>query len=364
MPNKIFNIVKSFACVFFIVIKLNSQNLISNSSFAEIIDSSANSIPYKINLFGKSNVKDWYMLNVKSNREIPIYYTARDVEYYNSTRNYTYSEHMLYKNNGFIKLNVNAFTKSSIIQQKFINPIDSGTYCFTFKYKVTRSYGQHISFAFTKTNLSEYISKGKKVPNNQINFNFIDSTSVQDENVEWQYVSKILYLKGDEEYLTIGDLNPIPYKFSEYFIDDISLTKLKNNELCIQKNESPIFTNYKRSFEINKMIFNDSLTVFTPLNTRTPFFITPQAKQYLNQIIAFLQKNQDLKICIYEVSLYSYQHIVPQSANHYWTYMRFYGISRDRILTKRLPCQLYKKYDDECDINKEYERIGIEFIRN
>jgi hypothetical protein len=92
----------------FKVLNVNAQNLISNPSFAEILDSSVNSIPYKINLFGKSNVKDWYMLNVKSNREIPIYYTARDVEYYNSTRNYTYSEHMLYKNNGFIKLNVNA----------------------------------------------------------------------------------------------------------------------------------------------------------------------------------------------------------------------------------------------------------------
>lgn len=366
-------------CLFlFFILKLNSQNLISNSSFSNVKEKKNKDVQYQLLPGELSDIKHWYLpefINYRKHHLVSqftslygstYYFTSRDKDLFIKNRQYTNSDQLFENNMGHIFLHVNYLYPKAVIQQKLNNKIDKGRYCFKFKYKFVKGTSKghaSLEFCLSSTDLKEFYTDKLKVPKNIINIDFRDTLTDGDKNTPWQQKSYVLDLKGNESYLTIGGLsNPKNFSNSDYYIDDIELYRLSDSILCdanvINKNLRLL---YPKEFLLDEIVSNDTLIMFKPLNGFVPGIISPDAKEYLMNIIAFMQRHPDIKIKFIEYVMDVNPTLKPFNCDEFIRYLIFFDIARSRISTELKLC-----YDPEgvyCGKFSEFAKIGFMFYR-
>jgi len=375
MRNNIFYTFIFISCL----LRLNSQDLISNSSFSDVYIRKDSTTIHQL-LPGKlSDVKDWYLptfINYKKHHLVSqftslysftYYYTSRDKEFFIKNKYYTNSDQLFENNLGFISLDIQYNYPKTVVQQKLIYPINKGRYCFKFKYKFikfrsSRAGSVKLEFAFTQTNLKEYYKDKFVVPEDLINISFKDTLNDCDKNSPWLQKCYEIELNGNEKYLTIGGLsNPRKLFWGNYYIDDIELYSLSDSSKCnceiINKDLRSL---YIKDFPINKIITNDTLIMLIPKNGFTPGIISPDAKEYLRNVIAYLQRNPDVKIQFIEYKDRIIPEFKPSNYYEFERYLKFYGISKDRIFAENALCNDSSRY---CWSKTELMQIGIKFFK-
>lgn len=359
-----------------------SQNLISNPSFSDVYSIKDTLKEHRL-LPGKlSDVKDWYLptyINYKKHLLVSqfsslygstYYMSSRDKNIFIKNRYFTNSEQLFENNLGFIELVIDYFYPKTTVQQRLTKPITKGKYCFKFKYKYeyAKSLNKNIpiEFCFSDTDLKEYYQQKLTVPPNIINVSFIDAVTQTDENTPWQQKCYVIYLKGNEHYLTLGGLsNPHKPSTAVYWLDDIELTRLTDTTTCvcdtINKNLAQF---YHDEFPINEEISNDTLVMFLPHNGFVPNLITPDEKIYLYKIISFMQRHPKVKIKYLEYTeradlVLNQSFFPPMFYQTHQFFLTFYGINKNRISGGYALCGDPKSI--YCGTYKDYVKIGFKF---
>lgn len=370
LTKSVFCFIVNIACVYFTI----GQNLISNYSFSEVYTKRDSLRPYVISYKMKSNIKDWYLpqyINYKTDPNsfnglysMTTYFTCRDKELMIRNKRYTNAEQLFEGNFGFIRILIDKWNPIAVIQQELPKAISKGRYCFRFKYKFlkyqseTKVKNNALEFCFSDNDLRKFYSKKLNVPKELVQVVFKDTIYSGDENSPWIQACFQLELKGNEKYLTIGSLinSEGLNSWGEYFIDEIELLFLGANDVCkCEKFNIKVEGNYSTNFKINSLVLNDSLIIFTPKNSPFPRLITPQAKSYLLQLVAFLQNNPKSKIKFIEYEQFKslrepvYYHLFER-------FLIFYGIDQSRISVKKEPCE--NKELKYCGLLSEFIRIG------
>lgn len=361
---------------------LISQNLISNPSFTIIKEKTNKSLPYQILKEKQSEVKDWYIPNYINNNSKNYgnkyhvhYFSSRDTELIPKNRAFTKrwdtnTEQFFENNLGFLTLQIIDFNftkETTVVQQKLRNIIEKGYYCFKFRYKTISLYNKKktatINFSFSNTDLKEYYSKQDfKIPAELIQVSFLDTVKSyqKDDNTPWHQSCHKIYLNGNEQYLSFGGL----VKKSElnwndrFYIDDVELYYDTAKCEC-EKINKDLSLIYNKTFEIDKIYETDSLVTFKSVNINSGNgLMSPHAKYYLNNIIAFMQKNPTVKIKFIEHSLFN-PTSPPYYCNTYLYYLKFYGITKDRIISESINCIDSTGYF--CKPSSDYVKIDFKF---
>lgn len=356
--------------------KLNSQNLISNSSFSEVNIRKNNNIQYQL-LPGKlSDIKGWYLptyINYKKHHLVSqftslygytYYFTSRDKDIFLNEKHYSNSEQLFENNLGFIYLHINYLRPKATIQQQLNKTIKKGQYCFKFKYKFVKVVSKgdvKLEFCFSPTDLKEYYKDKLKVPINMINILFRDTLTDGDKNTPWQQKSFILNLNGNEKYLTFGGLsNPNNFNTADYYIDDIELYPLSDTVSCnCEKVNKDLTTFYNKEFALNEVISSDTMVMYRPHNSFAPGIISPEAREYLRNIIAFMQRNPDIKIEFIEFNQDINPTLKPTNYHEFKRYLMFFGINNSRISAEIKLC--YDSTGIYCGPKSELVKIGFKF---
>ena len=360
------------------------QNLIANPSFSEVFPKKDSSSFYTIFPGARSQVKNWYLpeyidykLATKGSNS-PLYsstyyYSSRDKEGVIKKKLYSNSDQLFEDNLGFMYIYMNNRFTVSVIQQKFTTSLPKGKYCFKFKYKYLANYSSHdvnvkLEVAFSPTDLKEYYQKQwLNVPLSLTQVSYQDTSIITDKNTPWQQHCSLIELKGNEQYVSIGSLShPNRYVsgWALYYIDDIEFYKITDTVQCncytINKDLSET---YAREFPLDRIVSNDTLITFVPNGQFIPGIITPPAKHYLNQIIAFMQRHPDVKILLTEQDRLN----IPSSSSgsysiYFVEYLLFFGISKERIRITTGRCEggnsIY------CGLKAEYVKVSIMFYRS
>lgn len=356
----------------FFLIKLNcffSQNLILNSSFSEVNIKKNNSIPYSIFKDPFSDVKNWYIPNytnyTKDDYNFVTYFSSRDKDLNIKERNFFNSDQLFENNLGMIELHLISSMRKIVIQQGLPNSIKKGTYCFKFKYKKDEDVGNYgVVFAFSKDNLSKFYKKNYLIPDTILKLKFNDSSIVVDKNLPWQQKCFKIELNGNEKFLTIGDMsNDIPTTWARSircYIDDIELYFLNDTAKCqCEKINKDLRFSYTRNFPINENIQSDTMAIFSPTNATSPFILATETKEYLSEIISFLQRNPKLKIKLIVYDNFNSINHLNLNYIPFYKYLIFFGIRKDRIKLESGRC--YDPTGKYCGIKAELMKIGFEF---
>jgi hypothetical protein len=362
---------------------LNCQNLIKNPSFTYVTVENTYPKIHSILPEEESEVSDWYLPkyldfkldcdNLNEKYRQTIYYSSRDARAMIENKIYTNGDQLFENNLGFMELFYNSDRPITVIQQKFDNMLPRGRYCFRFKFKFIK-YPEggkaKIDFSFSSDNLQKYYQKSARpfetkmmVPKNLIQTRLYETKRLIEESVPWEQRCAMINLKGDEKYLSIGMLD-MSEKFefcsAAFYIDDLELIKLNDDDKGCPCDSviKDLRQLYSRNFELNKEISNDTLVMFTPLNNISPRMISPPAKYYLYNLIAFMQRNPSIKIKWIEYNKFSH----PNSYISFKRFMTYFGISDDRISATVGPCKdIQGVY---CGLKSEYLKIGFILYEN
>jgi hypothetical protein len=354
--------------------KCLSQNLISNPSFSDVKMRKDTSKQHKLLLGNLSEVKNWYIpsyIKPFGNIIQINYYTSRDKQLNILNRNFTNIDQLFEENLGFIEIKINIVLANALIQQK-LDIIQKGLYCFKFKYKQKLPWRRPLEFSFSQTNFKEFAPKGiLRLPDSLIKISFNDSVTVHDDNLPWLQKAFILNLTGKEKYLSIGDLShktiidprnkKTKLTMCTYYIDDVELILIKDSSECecqtINKDLSKL---YNRQFRTDEIIESDSLVMFNPINTNiiNPM-ISPEAKNYLNNIIAFMQRNPTIKIKLIEYEPSNNNYTKPNNYFSFYNYIVFFGINKNRIFIEKGVC--LDSTGRYCGLMSEMVKIGFKF---
>jgi len=140
----------------------------------------------------------------------------------------------------------------------FINLADSSNYKT-----------EYLSVLFSQDSISHYFNDSMFLYQPQLNFNILEA-----DTQYWYKVEGVYLAQGGEEYLTIGnflDSNSIysiqiknygGYQAAYYYIDDVSLTKLPNQELNIPNIITPNSDGLNDYFVIDNLPANHELWVY------------------------------------------------------------------------------------------------------
>lgn len=357
-----------------------SQNLIANPSFSEVVAKKDSNQFYKILAGNLSEVKHWHLpgyINYQSKLNSSVwrlnnlvhFITSRDKDLVIKQNKLTRtSSDQLFENNlGFMYIYMNDFQTGSIIQQQLTNPLHEGSYCFKFKYKYIRQRSQYngkttLEFSFSSSNLKEYyIKKRVTVPSALVQITFKDTSNISDSNTPWLQKCYTINLNGNERFLSIGGLtNPRKYSFdwSTYYIDDIELYYMPNEESkceCQILNKDLRLT-HNMEFPLNKHISNDTLIMLYPEGFDSGM-ITPDAKQYLQNIISFMQRYPKVKITFIEHNRYNNLLSNQFFCTPFINYLKFFGITNDRISSLTGLCE--DSNSIYCGNSAKYAKIGF-----
>lgn len=347
------------------VIFLTGQNLILNSSFSDVISPLDSNKWHKINFKGKSDVLNWYIPGYFANTyggadAITHYFTSRDIKHHVKRNIYTNYEHLFSNNLGFLRIYTN-YCMQGVIQQQFAKCLNKGLYCFKFKYKRMQTQdvsGDDLNFCFSDSDLRNYFNGNCiNLPDSMIAVTLNDSIS-NSTAIPWQQVCKIIELKGNEKYITVGALKYSEGKMerqNKFYLDEFELVPVNPALSCeCEKIDRDLKLLYNRAFVLDKIIQNDSLAVFAMVNPSAvidPNLISPENVSILNQIISFMQKNPNVKIKFIQYDQFNVKRFnPPQNYILFERYMNFYGIRKDRILTE---------WGDKID-PKDYLYYGVE----
>lgn len=363
--------IKNIITLLFILLitsNLLSQNLILNPSFENtnyLYDSLRR---HKVDFGKKSDILNWFIpvyFEHSANQNQVYYFTSNDSKLLKNKNEFTNSEEMFYNNKGFVLIRTEACIGGGVIQQKLSKKIKKGRYCLGFKYKrqwFQEITGDNLEFAFSKSDLRKYFNGGcLDIPSSLVKFTFNDSVN-NCFDIPWQQKRVIIELSGDEKFVTIGSLKhsvSLLEKTNNYYIDDLELFFLgddRTNCICDSINKN-ISSTLNREFPINERIDSDSLAIYSPINRLRsgPPLHTPATKAYLLNIIAFMQRNPNVKIKFIE---YDRAGIInkypPSSYTSYKNFMNFYGISKNRIVSE------WGLFDSPKDI---YFGYNLDFIK-
>lgn len=380
------NNMKIYSFIFLLVIfvqKNQAQNLILNPSFSDVKEKNNKNKPYKISTITQSDVKNWYVpayiynLNIKFPYKFAYYYSSRDkvlIPKDRKTQFVTNGEQLFENNLGFIYIGIMRNYSLSLIQQRMNQPLKRGNYCFKFKYKFDKYGSSHrvrpvsLDFAFSQTDLKEYYKKTLSIPDSLIKVSFKDTINEFEFNAPWLQQCYKIYLNGDEQFLSIGTLaNKDPFPWGTFFIDDIELYPINDVETCscLELNRD-LRRIYHKDFPLNTVTKNDTMVCFRPSGDVGSGIITPEAKETLHSIIAFMQRNPTINIKFlvfdkfyFENSKYPNRFIDVGCSYLFTRYLAFFGINKNRIKAESVECK------DEtgfyCKQTSEFEQIGFEF---
>lgn len=366
-------------CIFILLcLKSWSQNLISNSSFSDVNTRKDSSRQFLLLPEKQSEVKDWYLpayINYRKHHlesqftslySYTYYLTSRDKDIFIKNRHYLNTEVLFENNLGFIALFIDNLYPKTVIQQRLPQQLKKGRYCFKFKYKFVNflSMGNaELEFCFSETNLKEYYHDKLIVPKNKLQIAFKDSINDSDINTPWQQVCYQIELTGIEKYLTIGGLSNLysdKGKRSNYYIDDLELTYLGENDSCVcEKINKDLRLLNNKEFLIDSVYETDTLIMLRPVNRVAPGIILPDARMYLTDIISFMQRHPEVKITFLEFDNDSNQELRPSYCSAFIRYLKFYGINNSRISSRLNLCS--KPDDEYCNMSSEYKKIGFIF---
>jgi hypothetical protein len=344
--------IKNSYMLFFIIIMhsllISGQNYISNSSFSDVNIIGDTSTFYKIDFNEKSNVSDWYIPSYfkqdgVNSDDLVSYFSSRHIEHHKKRKIITNSEELFNNNLGFVRIYA-AFYMTAALQQALRIPNKENYYCLKFKYKrcqLQNLKGDDLDFSFSATDLHEYYNGHfLEVPDSLISFTFNDSIN-NSIDIPWQQKGGIIKLSGKEKYLTIGSLRHSKKEEpqNKFYIDDISLRAINDsNKACDCENVSKIIAaENHRKYPVNKILNSEALALYAPYNvTRIDhMLISPSTKSTLENIIAFMQKNPNVKIKFIEYDRFNSKNKnQPKSYLVYKYFMNFYGITDNRISTK------------------------------
>lgn len=365
----------------------NAQNLVLNSSFSETKPKADSTLFYEILPGEFSQVKHWYLpdyINYKKEEKEYgsmygniSFYSSNDVYLLPKDRQphpgiFPNAEWIFKKNEGFIFIRNGGELHSVPVLQQHLNvTINPGMHCLKFKYKYVfyaSSYKRppSLDVALSPTDLKEYYADSSlNAPLNYIKVSHMDSSTFSDANTPWQQRCYKILLKGDERFISIGSFRyKDTYNWGSFYIDDIELYEMNNSDLCdCEVVRTNLSNQYSRKFPLNKILLaNDSLRMFTPINSARSNMISPETEPLLRTIISFMQRNPTLKIQFIEYSHLYRPGKMPSAYSTYKYYLRFYGISEDRITAKVAKCDSRDK--DYCSTKADFTRIGFLFYKD
>ncbi|PBQ30239.1 hypothetical protein CNR22_00180 [Sphingobacteriaceae bacterium] len=362
---------------------MSAQNLIQNSSFSKVNNRQDSSRVHRLLPGALSEVEKWYLpqyIHYERNKRGPIdiygycrYYSSRDIKYIpkDKIRHYdnvsTNSEQLFENNKGFVALHIDRNSPPSIIQQRFDHPLEKGRYCLKIKYKYLfykSSYNRppSLDIVFSDSDLEEFYNYERFIlPAKIVSVSLKDSMNNSDENTPWQQRCFNIELKGDEKYISVGSLRlKDKYPWGNFFIDDIELEPMQDENKCAcEVINKDLSKRYLKNFTADSIYVSDTLSMFSPSNNFGHNMLSPDAKNYLKNLISFLQRNPEYKIQFIEYDRFQLSNTRPSRYQPLTYYLQFFGISEERITAVCMPCIGLNRID--CGPTAEYTRIGIKF---